>query len=379
MKVSLGLFFTRGVSLGTWKKTGILRREVILYKGIATYLDRIHFYTYGDPQTENEIAKDFHEAGIRVFPKRCLIPATPYSIILPLIERASLGQLDVFKTNQIDGGLTAVLAKRIYGKPLIVRCGYLWSEHAGARDGARWKQVVAKGVEAIAFREADQIIVSTSRHRDKIVQQYKISPTKILLIPNYVDIDLMKQNPEAPVVPGRIGFVGRLEPQKNLEALLRAVARLDPPAHLVLIGEGSERPKLERLAREIGCRVHFVGAVPHEQLPAILNRCQVFVLPSLYEGMPKALIEAMACGLPIVATDIPGNREIVEHGKTGLLCDTSAESIQSALALVLGNPELRRELGENAARVARKTYSLENALQLELNVIAKLVAGISDV
>lgn len=352
---------------------GLLTREMALYQRLATYLDRIHFYTYGDQSTENHILRQMStragEERLRVYGQRWRVSPSAYSLALPVLERGSLERLDVLKTNQVDGSLSAVLAKHVAKKPLVVRCGYLWSEQAGRRPRSEWKPLVASLVEAVAFRAADAVVVSTSRHQQRVISRYGVAPHKVRVIPNFVDTHYFSCPSAGTKIPGRIGFVGRLEPQKNLEALIRAVAALDPPAHLVLFGDGSERSKLEQLAGQLACRVTFAGTVPHQQLPAHLSECQAFVLPSFYEGMPKALIEAMAIGLPIVTTDVPGNAEVVEHSKTALLCGTSADDIRVALRDLLADEGLQNYLGQNAKRVAATSFSIEVTQQLEIAVI----------
>ena len=107
----------------------------------------------------------------------------------------------------------------------------------------------------------------------------------------------------------------------------------------------------------------------NHELPDILNNADLYVHPSLYEGHPKALLEAMACGLPVVATDVPGTREVISHGETGFLCGTSASEIRQALVEVLDNQELRARMGANAAKFVQKNASLDHVLELEIGLL----------
>ena len=102
-------------------------------------------------------------------------------------------------------------------------------------------------------------------------------------------------------------YVGRLSPEKNLERLVAAFARLTTRARLVVIGAGDQRAALERQAVAAGVDIEFRGVVPHSELPAHFNGAGAFVLPSLTEGHPKVLIEAMACGLPCAVSARGGN------------------------------------------------------------------------
>jgi glycosyltransferase involved in cell wall biosynthesis len=151
--------------------------------------------------------------------------------------------------------------------------------------------------------------------------------------------------PNAPVILS----VARLSAQKRLANLIEAIREVQTgtsPPVLVLVGDGPDRPELERLAREcIPGRAIFTGyqADPISWLAA----ADVFALPSACEGLPGALIEAMAAGLPCVATDIPGNRDLIRHEITGLLVPVdSTDGLASAITRVLSD----RDLAERLAR-----------------------------
>ena len=157
-----------------------------------------------------------------------------------------------------------------------------------------------------------------------------------------------------------IGFVGDLKPEKNAETLVKAFGKLirDIPelkARLIIIGDGPMRLILEEHIKEHGINgcVFFLGYIPDAY--RFLNAIDIFVLPSLSEGCPLALLEAMACGKAIIASDIPAIREIVEDGKEALLFDPfSSDQLKEAILKLYHNSELRRELGENAKMKARR-------------------------
>jgi glycosyltransferase involved in cell wall biosynthesis len=168
-------------------------------------------------------------------------------------------------------------------------------------------------------------------------------------------------------------FVGRLAPEKNLGALVEAVARV-PGARLRLVGDGPERAALERAARGAGVRVEFTGTVRNEAVPGLLNGATLFALPSRYEGQPKALLEAMACGLPVVGADVPGIREVLRHGDTGWLCAPDADSFARALRVLLDDAALRERLGRQARAAIEREHSVEAVVERELAVIRELAA-----
>ncbi len=157
--------------------------------------------------------------------------------------------------------------------------------------------------------------------------------------------------PEGPL---RLVFVGRLNPQKGLTfllAALRALAASSPrtaPPVLDVVGDGSGRGQLEAEAGGLGLggRVRFHGWLGRDALRLTLQAADLFVLPSLEEGMSIALLEAMACGLPIVATRVAGSTELVADGENGLLVDPrDAEGLARAVGRLLADPELRGRMG----------------------------------
>jgi glycosyltransferase involved in cell wall biosynthesis len=160
----------------------------------------------------------------------------------------------------------------------------------------------------------------------------------------------------------------RLNAQKGHEALLGAIAEV-PEALFLLAGDGPERGRLEALAAELGVadRVRFLGR--REDIPQLLAACDVFALPSLYEGSSLAVLEAMAAGIPIVSSAIGGTDELIDDGRSGLLVPPGdAAALAAALRRVLGHPQLR----ENFAARARER--VDAGLRREQN--AERVAGV---
>ncbi len=164
--------------------------------------------------------------------------------------------------------------------------------------------------------------------------------------------------------PIRLLFVGRLHRQKGLDVLLAAFASLiqqHPRLNLRLqvLGEGPLRESLMLLAFELGIasRVEWVGQT--EQVMDYLQQADIFVLPSRAEGISNALLEAMACGLPVIVSKIPGNADVVEHGRNGLLFSVDDQSsLASALTLLLTRADLRERLGRAARQTVESRFSI---------------------
>jgi glycosyltransferase involved in cell wall biosynthesis len=154
--------------------------------------------------------------------------------------------------------------------------------------------------------------------------------------------------------------VARLEPVKNHPMLFAAAAMLNrrgTPFRLRLVGDGPLRARYEEQCRRLGIQdqVEFLGY--RTDMPELLADTDIAVLTSIKEGLPRAAIEAMAMGLPVVATRAPGTREVVRHGETGLTVEIGDETgLANALALLIDDPALRARLGEQGRKVALEEF-----------------------
>jgi len=363
----LALFFTRGISLKIWDRVGLLEREVALYKKLLPHLQSIAFVTYGGA---DDRAYAHLLAGIHVVCNRWRLSGRWYERLVTWVYPVLWRGRSVVRSNQVMGADVALRAARRSGSPFVARCGYLHSEFVERRHGADSSEALrARALEHKVFSAADRVVVTTPRMRLSVMHRYRIPEQRVVVIPNYVQTDVFRPAIEQRV-SRRICFVGRLDVQKNLSALLDAIEGLD--VELWIVGSGALDAQLREQAQKLDLSVNFLGNVPHRQLPDILNSAALFVLPSHYEGHPKVLIEAMACGLPVIGTDVPGIRDLVRHGETGYLCGTSSQEIRAAIRDLLGKPDLQRRLGRNAREYAVAHFALDQIAEMELSMLESL-------
>ena len=166
--------------------------------------------------------------------------------------------------------------------------------------------------------------------------------------------------------------VGRLAAEKNWDTLLHAFAKAQAEhtnARLVLIGDGNARQSLEALAAELGVadRVTFTGSLPFEEVPRYLKAADVFAFASVTETQGLVTIEAMAAGLPIVAVDGPGTRDIVEHGKQGFLVENDPNALAEGLNQLLSDSKKMKRFSSNA---------LKKSKTLDVNELGKQLIGV---
>jgi glycosyltransferase involved in cell wall biosynthesis len=237
--------------------------------------------------------------------------------------------------------LVSRIAARMAGVPIVI----------SARRNVNLGSPLRERVNRLTAALDDRVIAVSEAARRVEILRGGVPPEKTVVIPNGVDpLAFGRPTPQAaervrgslglPPQSILIGYVGRLHPSKGVDDLLRAfasVVRRFPRARLLLAGEGEERWRLEQLSSETGLAgaVFFLG--DRRDVPFLLQGLDVFVMPSREEGMPNAVIEAMAAGLPIVATSAGGTQELIEHGCSGLLVTPGdvagiAESIISLVA-----------------------------------------------
>lgn len=166
--------------------------------------------------------------------------------------------------------------------------------------------------------------------------------------------------------------VGRLAPEKNWDTLLRAVAKVHaghPELRLVLIGDGPARQSLEELAAELGVadRVTFTGSLPFQEIPRYLKAADAFAFASVTETQGLVTIEAMAAGLPVVAVDGPGTRDIVEHGKQGLLVANDPDALAKGINRLLTGSQRIHRFSRSALKKART---------FDINQLSKQLIGV---
>ena len=210
-------------------------------------------------------------------------------------------------------------------------------------DGVRWWQSVQTTqprprwhwhAQRLAARRADGFIVPSESVAEVAARRSGIDRRRVVVIPNGVeesDVSTFPRLPPPPTVPLRVAFLGRLDPVKRVPLLVRAVRSLDG-VELDVYGEGPDRANIEAAAAGM-TNVRLHGHTARERALATAG---VLVLPSEAEGFGLALIEAMAAGVPVVGADVPGIRDVIRHGETGLLA--SPDTLADAIASVRDDP-----------------------------------------
>ncbi|HET8575944.1 MAG TPA: glycosyltransferase [Methylomirabilota bacterium] len=277
--------------------------------------------------------------------------------------------------------IDAVLGARLAGVPLVVHGEH--GREAGDPEGRnRFRRRVRRALAPLITE-----FVAVSRDLARwLVEEVGVPAAKVTQIYNGVDTETFSTVgrdearralgiPDGTVV---IGTVGRLDPVKDHTALLEAVHRMAPDRQvlLVIVGDGPRRSELEQIGRTLALdgRLRLLGERP--DVAPILKSLDIFTLPSLGEGISNALLEAMASGLPVVATRVGGNPELVEDGVTGMLVSPrSAEALAAAFDRYLSEPGLIRLHGKAGRERVLRDFSLDRMFGAYEALYARLLAG----
>ncbi|MBS0446970.1 MAG: TIGR03088 family PEP-CTERM/XrtA system glycosyltransferase [Proteobacteria bacterium] len=283
-------------------------------------------------------------------------------------------------------GLDALMPARLAGGARNVHSEHGWD--VDNLDGRRWKPALLRRLHAPFV---DRYITVSKDLERFLVQRIGIRGSRITQIYNGVDTARFTPERTDAALPEsfrgdhliRIGSIGRLEPVKDLPTLLRAFAALlahDPAlreqARLVIVGDGPQAAPLRALADELGIArlIWFSGAIDY--VPAVLRALDVFVLPSLNEGISNTLLEAMAAGLPVVASAVGGNVELVEDGCWGRLFPSGdVAALERHLSAYAVSTGLRRAHAAAGRQAAIDRYSLQAMVGSYLQTYDDVLAG----
>lgn len=217
----------------------------------------------------------------------------------------------------------------------------------------------------LVFKYADYVTVISNYLKDRAIKN-GVSPGKINIIPNGVDVKQFSSTGENIQLKQKLGIkenekiiitTSRLVKKNAVGDLIDAMRYLPENTKLLILGTGAEEETLKAKAYKLYGRVKFLGNINHKEVPSYLHISDVFARPSLSEGMGNSFIEAMAAGVPVVATPVGGIPEFLENEKTGLFCEVNnPKSIAVQISRYLSEAELRASVISNAQKMVVERY-----------------------
>lgn len=277
----------------------------------------------------------------------------------------------------IPDGPIGWFLKRAYGLPYIISLRGADVPSDEVKRFAKHYKVLRPFIRWL-WHDADSLVAVSNGLRTYAQETAPDLPIEV--IPNAIELSVFipprHRNHEGPV---RLLFVGRFNAFKNVENLLEAAARLKQQGidnfELQLVGDGSRRSNLERLTVENGLtkQVQFLGWVDRQAIVEVYRQADLFVTATTWEGMPNTVLEAMACGLPIVATRASGLSELVQEGVNGYLVKTNdPATLADRLTQLIDNPYERQRMGKESRKIAEREFAWEYIAEQYVQIYSRV-------
>ncbi len=296
-----------------------------------------------------------------------------------IIKHYKRGESDIIHSQYQFGTLVAILLKILRYSRVAIR-----TVHTSSLELGEWGQGFGAWICRQLFTNLlfpfllDAEIGISQAAVDSLKRRWstRFARKQVLLIRNGIRIEAnpsieMNANPTIALPTGKfiVGSIGRFTKQKGFIYLIDAMPRIIeelPDVFLVLIGDGELRADLTRRVIELGIEDKVLFAGQRNDVTPILGRMDLFVLPSLWEGLPTVVLESIACGVPVVATDIPGTRELIQNGSTGwLVRPKNSQELAEVIVKALQNPDLRLDFATRAREIPKETLIASVALKYQ--------------
>jgi glycosyltransferase involved in cell wall biosynthesis len=369
-------FLTYGYSLETWSSSSALEREVKYFNYLSkNYGYKFHIVTYGNNE-DTKFSDYFINATILPIGSITKIPKNKYlgfikSFYYPFkIKKHINEKSNIVKQNQLLGSWVSIIFKYITNSKLFVRTGYdmyLFSK----KENKKFLKILAyKLLTRLTIKFSDRYTVSSTSDMSFLEGNFN-SQTKAHLLHNWVEsFEVGKiSDRESTIIS-----VGRLEYQKNYEFLIKELSNLR--LELQIVGEGSRKDELINLAKKFNTNLQITQRIDNKELTRKFMNIKLFVISSHFEGNPKVLLEAMAAGCIVFASNIKNHSEIIDEGINGFLFELEENSFRNKILEIIQSMEeasdFLEKVSHSATQKIKTKYSLpiiaeeENRLLLEL-------------
>ncbi|MEJ2242166.1 MAG: glycosyltransferase family 4 protein [Candidatus Bathyarchaeota archaeon] len=368
---------------------GIARHCEGLAKALVKLNHEVHLFTLDFPGSPNYEEID----GVKVYRASTEL-GHPNFLTWVLMFNHFLSKRMADVTRKVDFDLmhvhdwlaafSGISFKHYLNKPMVLT---VHSTEIGRAQGLHSPDSFAiNGIEWWATYESNRVIVCSHSMKDEICNHFNIPGDKVDVIPNAIDVTKYHISTDRGSVRQRFGVgwgeklvlcVGRLVPQKGIEYFIRAIPKIAqhfPEAKYIIVGEGWSRDILEAEARASGYahKIRFTGFASDQDVINLMSSADVLVVPSIYEPFGIVALEGMATGVPVVASQVDGLAEIIDHERTGIFVfPRSPESIAWGIQRVLSDYDHAKWMVENAKEKLHKAYSWEAVAMKTVEVYVK--------
>lgn len=289
-----------------------------------------------------------------------------YYFLLPIMYRKRLSQTGSAFICHVSGGFGPVLHNKLSRRRVRIITKFSWSWDLFLKKDKRGPSELAffRVFEKFVLSNSDIVLPATKSLYDEaesIVRHRLNAP----VLPNWIDCNKFKPlnvDKQFDVVT-----VGRLTEQKNHILLLKAAklynGQFRKNIKVAIIGSGNLRGDILKFAEENSINLTLLENIPNDKMAEYYNRAVIFIMSSRYEGHPKTLLEAMACGLPVIGTAVIGTRDVIVSGENGILCSEDPQDIKEKIAIMMNDSGLRDRLASSARRYILDKCSFEQVLK----------------
>ena len=369
--MNVGIFLTYGMSLKKWNEIGILDRELDIYKKLSKKINYTIFtYEKNDHDyLETNKIKIYDLSKYIIFKNRYLKFIN--SLCVPFFLKSKIEKLNILKSNQTLGSWVPAICSLLYKKKFIHRAGYdLYKNNLESGKKNIFFLFFFKIFINFLFKIADIILVTSSDHKKNLEKENKLK-NKIIILPNF--INFKKFNPiHKRKLKNKILFIGRIEEEKNLTMIINSLKNTKFSFDLIGKGKSEYMNKLLILAKRNKVKMNFIGSIRNNLLNKYYNQYKYFINFSNYEGNPKTVLEAMACGCIAVCSNVRGNKEIIKNNFNGILVKKNITSLKKNINNLYKINE--KKIIFNALKTIKKKYSLETISKKEIRIYNLLLA-----
>lgn len=356
--MNLGIFLAVGDSFLNMEKRGQdVRFKKFYINRFSKNFKKVFIFSYADEKVSG-LPKN-----VIVVPNKYRLHRFIYSLLLPFLNTAIIKKCDIFRAYHVFGTPPAILCRIFFGKEFVFNYAYNYRKFA-ILEKKFFQSFLFLLLHPLAVMFASKIFVAIASLSAKIPKE------KQIYLPNGVDVNffhpIKKKKSRVPVVLS----VGRLERQKNFQNLIKSMESLD--AKLKIVGSGSQKRELLDIARDKDVNLEIIEKVENTKMPKIYNGADIFVLASLIEGSPKVLLEAMSCGLPVVATDVEGTEDVITDGHNALASKPTVGDLHDKIAFLLKNPNIALRISKGARKTITDKFNLDTLLKKEIREIKNL-------
>lgn len=355
--MNLGIFLALGDSFKSLSRAGQDELFKNFYlKAFSRGFGKVYIFTY-----ENEKIRDLPN-NVIVIPNKFRLHRYVYALVSPFLNMRYINECNIFRGYHLSSTVPLIVIRVFFRKPFIFNLAYDYKKFALIdRKYIQW--ILFSVLEPIAYKYSSKIFIANLRLlADKVTD-------KSVYLPNGVDINFFQPGKVKKNALPHILSVGRLERQKNFENLITGLSSVN--ANLTIVGNGTRERRLVLLAKKNKVNLKIIKKVNHSQMPKIYSESDIFVLPSLIEGHPKVLLEAMSSGLPVIVSKTEGIVDIV-NGRNGILVDPNPNSITKAILEIISHDGVRSKLSHLARITIEKKFDLTKLLNTEIKTIKSI-------